>query len=60
MGTVKENLAALNNFFLHREVMIREQMNRCREVWGRFYWALYISSNTSSAIDGGGHQTNHP
>jgi hypothetical protein len=60
MGTGKEKVDALNNFFLHREVIIRGQMNRFAEVWGFFYWALYICSNTTSAISVGRHQTNQP
>jgi hypothetical protein len=60
MGIVNEKVAALNNVFLHREVIIRGQVNRCADVWGRFCWTLYICSNTASVIAGGGHQTNHP
>jgi hypothetical protein len=60
MGIVNKKVATLKKFFLHREVIIRGQMNRRADVWGCFCWALYICSNTASAISGGGHQTNHP
>jgi hypothetical protein len=60
MGIVNEKVTALNNFFLHREVIINGQTNRYADVWGCFCWALYICYNTASEISGGGHQMNHP